>query len=318
MALTNLQVFSAAVQGTATETLSQQIDLFNAATRGGIVLKSSTTNEGDFADKSFWQIIAGLVRRRDAYATGAVTPKYLVQLLETSVKVDAGTPPLQIDPHWMQRINKNPAEAGAVIGKQMAEQRLQDYLEVALSALAASIGAIAAVTTTPGAALTLGSLNTGASKMGDRASEIACWVMHSKSLFDLLGAAITNSANLFTFGTVNIKADPMGRPIVVTDSLSLYLDAATDLYYTLGLTPGAAIVEENNDFLDAFTTATGDESIRQQYQAQWSYNVAIKGHQWDKTNGGKSPTTAALATASNWDKVISNNKDGPGVIIKAQ
>lgn len=318
MALTNFQIFNQAVRLTSQEVLAYNIGLFNTATRGALSLKQAVGTQGDFSDYSSWKMINGLVRRRDAYATGAVTAKELAQILETAVRVDAGTPPIQLDKHWLDRINVNPTEAGAVAGKMVAEQRLADYVNTTLAALAAALGAQAALTHTPGAALSLAALNTGASKFGDRAEQIACWVMPSKSLFDLYGAAIANSASLFTFGTLNVKADPFGRPIVVTDSLSLYLDDTTDLYYTLGLVPGAATIAENDDFTDNIATTNGDESIRTTYQAQWSFQMALKGHTWDKTNGGKSPTTSALTTATNWDKTATSIKDLPGVIIKAQ
>lgn len=319
MSLANFKIFNASVRLTAIEVLAYQINLFNAATRGALVLKQAgNTTLGDYTDQSSWQMLGGLVRRRDAYATGAVTALELAQILETAVRVDAGTPPVQLDAHWLQRINASPAEAGAVVGKMVAEQRLADYVNTSLAALAAALGAQASLTHTPGAALSLAALNTGASKMGDKADQLACWVMPSKSLFDLYGAAIANSAGLFTFGTINVKADPFGKPIVVTDSLSLYLDTTTDLYYTLGLVPGAATIAENDDYLDNLQTSNGDESIRTTWQAQWSFNMALKGHTWDKTNGGKSPTTAALTTATNWDKTATSIKDLPGVIIKAQ
>lgn len=318
MSLANFKIFNTSVRLTAVEVLAYQIGLFNTATRGALVLKQAGNQLGDYADFSSWQMVSGMVRRRDAYGTGAVTPKELAQILETAVRVDAGTPPVQLDKHWLDRINASPAEAGAVVGKMVAEQRLADYVNTSLAALAAALGAQASLTHTPGAVMSLAALNTGASKFGDRADQLACWVMPSKSLFDMYGAAIANSAGLFTFGTINVKADPFGRPIIITDSLSLYLDDTTDLYYTLGLVPGACTISENDDYMDNLDTTNGDESIRSTWQAQWSFQMALKGHTWDKTNGGKSPTTAALTTATNWDKTATSVRDLPGVIIKAQ
>jgi hypothetical protein len=42
--------------------------------------------------------------------------------------------------------------------------------------------------------------------------------------------------------------------------------------------------------------------------------VACKGYQWDIANGGKSPTSAELATGSNWDQYVTDVKHTAGVI----
>ncbi|MGF2075845.1 major capsid protein, partial [Enterococcus casseliflavus] len=83
--------------------LAQQVQLFNSATRGGIVLRTAA-HQGDFSDTAFYQKISGLVKRRNAYGSGSVSEKILEHLLDTSVKVAAGTPPVRIDPHWFQWI----------------------------------------------------------------------------------------------------------------------------------------------------------------------------------------------------------------------
>jgi hypothetical protein len=62
----------------------------------------------------------------------------------------------------------------------------------------------------------------------------------------------------------------------------------------------------------------GNENISRTWQAQWSFNLGLKGFAWDKTNGGKSPTTAALTTGTNWDKFATSNKDLPGVLVNTQ
>jgi hypothetical protein len=64
-------------------------------------------------------------------------------------------------------------------------------------------------------------------------------------------------------------------------------------------------------------TANGDENIQRSIQSEWTYNLGIKGAAWDKTNGGKSPNDAALATAANWDRYATDFKDTAGVLIKA-
>lgn len=324
MPLSAFKVFSDFAQGTMTEVLAQQVELFNAATRGGIVL-TAKRNAGDFSDKTSWAKISGLVRRRNAYGSGAVSEVDLAQLQETSVKVAAGTPPVRMDPGQFEWILKNPKEGGVVFGQQLAVDRMADMLDVAIAASKSALSAqasnyLADVANTA----SLAGLNLAAAKMGDMASRLACWVGHSKPIFDLWGAAIANGAHLFTFGTINIGSDPFGRPIIMTDAASLVdpngAGTGPDVpsYGLLGLVPGAVLVEDNGDYTANMETKNGNENIIRTMQAEWSYNVSVKGFAWDKTNGGKSPTTAALGTASNWDKYATYHKDLAGVVYEVK
>lgn len=90
MALSNMQVFEQYAYGSATETIAQQVDLFNEATRGAITLVAAQ-NEGDYSTETFWKEIAGLTRRRDAYGSGAVAAVALAQEAHTGVKIAGGT-----------------------------------------------------------------------------------------------------------------------------------------------------------------------------------------------------------------------------------
>ena len=320
MALTDLQVFSRYAYSAMTEVLDQQIDLFNQATRGGIILRSQS-NQGDYNDEAFWKRVSGLVRRRNAYGSGAVSEKVLEHLLKTSVKVAAGTPPVRIDPGMLRWIQRSPQEAGAVIGQQMAGDTMADMLNTAIMGYVAAVGQVSAVVHdySGSGTLSLAQLNTGASKFGDAAQDISVWVMHSKSLFDLYGEALTNTNRLFQFGTVRVIEDGFGRPLIMTDSPQLVDTVPVpDVYFTLGLTSNAVIVDRNNDFDDNIESSNGDENIIRTYQAEWSYNLGLKGFAWDKTNGGASPNDAALGTATNWDRYATSDKDLAGVLVKTQ
>lgn len=320
MALSDLAVFSEYAYSTMTEMQDQQIGLFNGATRGGLVLQSGN-HQGDYSDEAMWAKISGLVRRRNAYGSGAVAEKVLEHLTETSVKVAAGTPPVRIDPGMMKWIQRSPEEAGVVVGKQMAEDSIADMLNAAVMCYAAAVGQVANVVYNHSGTGTMSliALNKGAAKFGDRAGALVAWVMHSKSAFDIYGEALTNATRLFVFGNVRVIEDGFGRPLVVTDSPNLINTTPTpDVYMALGLTPGAVLVSQNGDFTDNVETKNGDENIIRTYQAEWSYNVGIQGFAWDKTNGGKSPANAALGTATNWDRYATSDKDLAGVLVKAQ
>lgn len=337
MSLSKLKVFSQYAKGSMTEVLQQQVELFNGATRGAITL-AVKPQDGDFSDASFWKRMEGLVKRRNAYGTGTVSAIDLEQLQDTSVKVAAGTPPVNIPPSRMKWILKDPAEQGAVYGQQLAVEMLADMLNVSIAAAKAALVQNGAATYYDGKAADLSwlALNNGQALFGDRASRIATWVCHSQPVFKLWAGNLTNANNLFTFGTVNVIADPWGRPIIMTDSPDLVNPTGIDdgdgsaadgdaggvvavpSYYTLGLVPGGVSVMDNGDFEQNISTTNGDENIQRTIQSEWSFNVGVKGFAWDKTSGGKSPTTAALGTGTNWDKYASSTKDLAGVVIESK
>ena len=113
------------------------------------------------------------------------------------------------------------------------------------------------------------------------------------------------------------------RPILVTDSASLEeaagVSSAAPKYSTLGLTREAAeIVMSQPPVAVMEGPLTGSDNLFLRWQAEYAYNLRLRGVKWDTTNGGINPTNSAVATASNWDDVVSDNKGLPGVIVTSQ
>ncbi|ALH23590.1 major head protein [Pseudomonas phage PaMx42] len=322
MALSDLAVYSEYAYSSFSEVLRQQIDLFNAATGGAIILQGAA-HQGDFSDVAFFAKVAGgLVRRRNAYGSGAVAEKVMKHLVDTSVKVAAGTPPIRLDPGQFRWIQQNPEVAGAAMGQQLAVDTMADMLNTGLGATYAALTQVAAVkydatgNTAPDDGPTWNNLNNGQAKFGDQSSQIAAWIMHSTPMHKLYGNNLNNSERLFTYGTVNVIRDPFGKLLVMTDSPNLFAAGTPNVYHILGLVPGAVMIGQNNDFDAMEEGKTGDENLIRVYQAEWSYNVGVRGFAWDKGNGGKSPTDAALFTSTNWDRYATSEKDLAGVIVE--
>lgn len=322
MALSDLAVYSEYAYSSMTEVLAQQIEIFNGASDGVIVLVPAA-HQGDFSDEAFFAKISGLVRRRNAYGSGAIAQKTLKHLVDTSVKVAAGTSEIRLDPGQFRWIQQNPEVAGAALGQQLAGDLLADMLNTAIGCAVSALSAQAsnlkdASTSDP----SFVGLTEAAGLMGDRQNAIRAWIMHSTPVTKLYVNALTNAEHLFSYETVNVIRDPFGRLFVITDSPSLQWSVTTPSpasgYMSLGLVQGGIYVGQNNDFDAAETVATGDENIKRTYQAEWSYNVGVQGFAWDKPNGGKSPTDSALFTASNWDKYATSSKDLAGVLYKTK
>jgi len=320
MALSDLAVFNEWTYSTMTEILAQQVELFNAATRNAFTLRTAD-HTGDYSETAMWAKITNLVRRRNAYGTGNLTAQAMRHLVDTAVKVAAGTNPIDLSPGQFKWIQLNPEEAGAAMGQQLAVDTMGDMLNTGVLAVVAALsGNTAMVTdvsgaTAPADLATIANMNTAVSKFGDRANAIVAWVMHSKTLFDVYGQAIANTNRIFNFGNIAVSQDGFGRPLVMTDSPSLITTGTPNKYNTLGLVPGALLVEQNGDFTQNIDTRNGTENISSTYQAEWSYQLSVKGFSWDKTNGGHSPNDSAIGVASNWDQYATSDKDTAGVML---
>ncbi len=318
MALSDLAVFSEYSYTALIETIAQQIELFNAASRGCISLQAGS-NQGDYSENAFYKRIAGLVRRRNAYGSGTVASKKLEHLVDTMVKVAAGTPPVSLDPGQFRWIQQNPEEAGAAMGQQLAQDMLADMLNVGIIAAYAALVQVTAVkndvTGATDKKFSLGNMVDTAAKFGDRSSDLVAWLLHSAPMHSFYGQAATSTTLLFTYGTINVIQDPFGRVFVVTDSPGLVTAGSPNKYNNLALVSDAIRIEQNDDFDENMQTVNGDENIQRTYQAEWSYNVGVKGFAWDKSNGGKSPNDAALATSTNWDRYATSEKDLAGVLL---
>lgn len=317
MALSDMQVFNQYAYLSATETITQQVELFNQATNGALVLQAAS-NQGDFSFEAMFKQISGLVVNRNAYGSGSLTPVDLEQLQNASVKVGGQTKVVRFEPQQFDWIQRNQEEAGTAYGEQVAAGMMQYYLNTAIGSLVAAFtGQAAAVVTDESAngTASLGYLNKGASKFGDRAGNLAAWIMHSKSLHDIYGNALANSERLFQFGNVQVVSDGFGRPLIMTDSAHL-VDSTK--YRQLGLVAGACMVEDNGDMRTYDDVKIDQENVQHTMKSEFSFNVGLKGYTWDTTNGGKSPNDAALATSTNWDKTSTDIKDTAGVMVITQ
>ena len=327
--LTDLTVLNQWVRDYATERISYNIDLFNAATQGAIVL-GTEEHPGDYFDNLSFAYLGGIVRQRDPRATGTIATKALTNITETLVKVGAGTYALDLTPSQWRWIEQDPAKIVQLLGDMVSTQMMEQMVNNAITAVAGAISNVgAAVTLSNGGTfanplpLSFINLANGAQLFGDRASQIRVWVTNSLPANSLLINALTNAERLFTFNTVNVIRDAVGRVIVVSDTPALQLQAYNAgaqqpaIYGTLGLTEGAVSIMQQNDMDSNVDTRNGNNNILRTWQAEWSYMIGVKGYAWDKVNGGAAPSAAALATGSNWDKYVTNIKDTAGVLVKS-
>lgn len=315
MSLSQMQVFNKYMMPAIIETLGQQIQKFNAAS-GGAIMLSTGGWEGDFLQESFYAAIHSARRRVDRYAAnGTATPTDLTQLKHSSVKVAGGFGPIRFEPGQMTWLNKPTAEGIEVASRNFAEALLQDQLNTAIAALVASISNQTAATNDVSATLglTYSALNDAHAKFGDSSSLIVANVMTGQVYHKLIGQNLTNAQQLFQYGAVTV-VDILGKTVVVTDAPALYATGTPNMQKVLGLVSGAATVTDAGDVITNIDTVNGKERIETTMQVDYTFGLGLKGYTWDEANGGKSPTDAELATGTNWDKVATDIKHTAGVI----
>lgn len=316
MSLSQMQVFNQYIMPATIETLAQMVEKFNANSNGAIRLTTEGF-DGDFYQESFFAAIHSAQRRVDRYAaqdTPSATD--LTQNTANAVKVAGGFGPVRFEPSQLTWLQKPTAEGIEVASRNFAEALLADQLNTAVACLVAAIanqGAATTVDVSASGEATYGTMNSAHALFGDASSSIVANVMNGAQFHKLIGQNLTNGAQLFVAGNVQV-VDILGRPVIVTDAPALFATGIPNVNKVLGLADGAAIVFDGGDVVSNIDTSNGKTRIETTMQVDYSFGVKLKGYSWDIVNGGKSPTDAELATGTNWDKVATSIKNTAGVL----
>lgn len=316
MALSDMEVFNQYFIGPTIETLGQMVEKFNAASAGSIRLTTEGF-DGDFLQESFFAAIHSAQRRVDRYASQAsASATDLTQLRHDGVKVAGGFGPIRYEPSQMTWLRQPTARGIEVASRNFAEALLRDQLNTAIGALVAAIENGAANTTVDESgdnALAYTTLNSAHAKFGDRSMDIAANVMDGQAYHGLIGQNLTNATRLFQSSGVTV-VDILGKAVIITDAPAFFEAGSPAKRKALGLVAGAATVFDAGDVISNIETTNGQTRIETTMQVDYSFGLSLKGYSWDIANGGKSPTDAALATGTNWDKVATDWKHTAGVL----
>lgn len=315
MPLPDMQVYNTEIQTNTIELLDQMTQKFNAAS-GGAILLTSVRNEGDFASEAFWNNLSSAQRRVDRYAAnGAVAATNISQGELVSVKVAGGYGPVLLEPSQLTWLQRDPGAAIEAISQSFADALLADQLNTAVASCVAAVENVAALVNDVSATgpITQLALNGSHAKFGDMSQQLITDVMTGSTYHRLIGEAITNTGQLFVSGNVRV-VDILGKNIVISDIPALFEAGVPDKDKVLSLTAGGIQVSDNGDLVTNMETKNGKERIETTWQADYSFQVGLKGFAWDTTNGGKSPTDAELATGTNWDKAVAFDKHTAGTL----
>lgn len=320
---TDFKIYDDQFFGGMVETLSQFSQVFNQASNNALRVITSM-QKGNYAYESFMQNIASLVSRRDNTVMTSATKLKLTQAETVSVKCNRKIGPVSNSLDSFRKIMQqaNQESFSFLLGTQIAKAVEVEYVDTMLAALSGALLNITALTTRDSTSkLSTDKLVTALSKFGDSADKIVVYVMHSKPYYDLVKNQITaNTTGISNFNIASATPVTLNRPVIVTDSASLVYHPGgsndADEYLTLGLTAGAATIEESEERMIFSDILGGNENLELLLQGEYAYNLGLKGMRYDVSSGGANPNAAAIATGTNWDTQMASNKNLPGVIIR--
>lgn len=318
MALSDMKVYQDEIQTTTIELLGQKVNDFVSAAGGAFTIDVSGWR-GDFSSESFFNQIAGAMRDVDRYAAiASVTPTDLTQGEVGGVKVAGGFGPVLFEPSQMTYLQESPDAAIMAISDGFANALLTKHINQGLAAGVAAVENQAALVNdvSASAGLTQSVLNGSHALFGDMSAMLTTDFMTGAAYHKLIEKGLANGERLFEAGNVTVQSI-LGKRIVVTDAPSLYVAGTPNKFKVLSLTAGGIIVDNTGDLITNMETTNGNSRIQTTWQADFTYGVRVKGYKWDETNGGKSPTSAELATGTNWDLAMADTKHTAGTLAIA-
>lgn len=312
--LSHRTVFNDYIIPATMETFVEQVRLFNAASRGTIVLNADSIH-GDFREQAFFDALHSAQRRVDRYAAnGTAAATEITDHTKAGVKIAGGFGPILYEPSTMTWLQEPTARGIELASRNFSEALLLDQINTALRAAVAAIGAQgdATVAGTATDKLTYDTINLAHAKFGAASTTILADIMTGAQYHRFVSQNLANAPSvLFEAGNVTVVSI-LGKAVVVVDA-----DPLTDedgVNRVLGLTSGAVVVSDSGDIITNVETSNGKQRIETTFQADYTFNLALKGYSWDTVTGGKSPSDAALATGANWDKIAASIKSTAGVM----
>lgn len=303
------------------ETLAQNVDILNQDGNGVIQLVTNE-REGDYDKTRFFDRPSGGVSRRDTTDTStSLTPSALAQSEVIGVKLNRKYGPYQQTRDAFKKIGGTPEDLTMILAPNMAEEAMKGMVNDAIAALVAALRNNSGVVydyAATGASATIDhtALIRGRALFGDAFGRIRGWGMNGAAFHKLVEAQLSvASGNVGDFAVYEGNAGTLGLPAFVSDAPAFATSGTPGEYHILGLVPNAAVLTVSEAPYMATDETILKENILYAFQGEYAFNMELKGYQWDTANGGTNPAAAALATGSNWDKVVANDKDTAGIVI---
>lgn len=321
--LSDLKPREELVRAGVVEATMQFIDVFNAGGNGSVRLVDETL-EGVLDRANFFQLPANFIERRDPTADTDVDTKKVTEAQMVGVKLNRRAGPMALLIDAFKKINSVSANQrdtfSLYFGREAARRIIQDKLNAGLRAARAAIDGQATLKHTATAGLVTADMIDGMAKFGDAGGEIVAWVMHSKPFYALVkDQAITKSIDGISNVVLSTGSPAtIGRPVIVTDSAALITGSGSATqYHTLGLTRDALVVKNSEPMTMVSEWVTGNDNLKLMWQAEYAYNVNVKGYAYSTSGGDNNPNDATLGTSDKWTAAVSDLKNSAGIVIES-
>lgn len=313
MALSHRTVFNQYIVPATIETFAEQVRLFNAASNGTIVLDAANFR-GDFLTQAFFNNVRDAQRRVDRYQPNTdVEPTDITDHTQSKVKVAGGFGPVRYEPSEMTWLEEPTARGIEIASRSFADALLYDQVN---TAVLAAVGAISSqADTVYGSAtekLTYDTINLAHAKFGAASGMIRADIMSGMQYHKFISQNLGNTPSmLFSADNVTVVSI-LGKAVIVVDAPGL--TSPEGVSRVLGLTAGAVTVSDSGDLITNIETKNGKQRIETTFQADYTFNIGLKGYSWDTATGGKSPLDAEIGTGANWERVAESVKTTAGVL----
>jgi hypothetical protein len=319
---TDFKVYNAQFQAGMQEKLSQNATNILGGSDSAIAVVPRE-QLGEYEKEAFFKSIGEqLVSRQDTTSIAPANASKLTQDEKVRIKLNRKSL-AESTFNAFRKIGSNPDEFSFRIGEMFAEAVTMEMINTAILAARVAVANQATnlhdITGATKKTISHSALIDTMGKMGDRYSNVAAWVIHSTTFFDLMkDLLITNpAADSLVAGVLQrVDVPALGKPLLITDSANLIVTGTPDAYFVVGLTPNGVEIIESEAPVTVFDDVTGLEQLVKRFQSEYAYTLGLKGFAWDLTNGGVNPTATALGTGTNWDKVMTSHKDLAGVVLK--
>lgn len=295
-------VFNTYVMPMTLEAFVEKVRLFNQASNGAIILNADSFS-GDFRTRAFFDNVVAAGRRVNRYGPNTDAPiTSIMDHTETEVKVAGGFGPVVYEPSEMTWLNEPTARGIDIAAQSFADALLFDQINTALGA---AVGAIRSQpdtvygdTTTD---LTYRTINLAHARFGAASQLLQTDFMTGLQYHALIDQNLQNEAVLFEAGNVRVVSI-LGKTTVIVDAPAL-TDEVNKVSNVLSLVSGAVTVSDSGDIITNVDTTNGKQRIETSFQADYTFNLKVKGYSWDTVTGGKSPEDSELYSGYNWDRV---------------
>ena len=316
--LADFVIYDEQFQNAYTETLSQRVDFYNAASRGTIVLTSKSIL-GNFEKMSFFKSLASatLVNHRDPASVAGITADKIEQGEKIGVKLNRYSY-IQNTLDSFKKIGTGEATFSQEVGVLTALAATEDQFNTAIAALVGSLQ------TTNGHAvqgdglanIDFKGVNALRFAYGDNYNAVKVLVMHSATAQAFVDLNIDEKIDTVAGVTIQTaEIASLGIPILITDSPSLAqaVTGLTGANAILALAENAAIIVDSESPTADIQRVQGQQNLMLSLQREWAFNVSILGISYTDTT--VSPTNTDLATPANWTKSATDIKHLGGVLF---